>query len=191
MNMKPPHHDPLAQQVATTRAVLWTSALVVLGAISARWWPLGDSTRSRELPSSPHDRAAASPERQRGGSATSRNINDDLAESPQHASLDLAAFDRAMWLVPAAPEVPKTASEKPAPPPPPLTLQLLGLVNDNGTTKAILYDSTTDRVRVVAVGDSIGERTIEHIDTQGVAIRDGAGVRTLALKGGAGGGGGP
>ena len=104
-----------------------------------------------------------------------------LATRPR---LDLAAFDRAMWLLPAAPEPVKVATEKPAPPPPPMTLQLLGLVNEGGTTKAILYDSSADRVRVVAVGDSIGDRKIERIDTEGVAIRDGAGVRTLALKGG-------
>jgi hypothetical protein len=98
--------------------------------------------------------------------------------------LDLAAFDRAMWLAPAAPEPVKFAAEKPATPPPPLTLQLLGLVSEGGTTKAVLYDSAADRVRVVAVGDSIGDRTVERIDPQGVAIRDGTGLRTLALKGG-------
>ncbi|MCC6970542.1 MAG: hypothetical protein IT434_10005 [Phycisphaerales bacterium] len=173
MKVPLPHRDPLARQVAKTRAVLWTSALVVLGAVSARWWPMGDSATSIDPEAKTSDAMPSSGEA-------------DLPTKQPH--LNLAAFDRAMWLMPVAPEVPKTASEKPAPPPPPLTLQLLGLVNEGGTTKAILYDSAADRVRVVAVGDALGDRTIERIDAHGVAIRDGVGLRTLALKGGAGGG---
>lgn len=173
MNMTSHHRDPLAHQAAKTRVVLWTCVPLVLSAISTRWWPMGDSATS------------IGPETKQAAATTSSGEVDLPGKRPR---LDLAAFDRAMWLVPAAPEMPKIAAEAPAPPPPALTLQLLGLVNESGTTKAILYDSATDRVRVVAVGDSIGERTIERIDTQGVAIRDGAGVRTLALKGGAGGG---
>ncbi|MFO0836556.1 MAG: hypothetical protein U0638_16690 [Phycisphaerales bacterium] len=161
--------DPLTRQVAKTRVVLWTCALVVLGAFSVRWWPMGDGVRPR------------------GSEALNAEPKPGAGEDERPAPrprLDLAAFDRAMWLAPAAPEPVKAAAEKPAPPPPPLTLQLLGLVSEGGTTKAVLYDSTADRVRVVAVGDSIGARTVERIDGQGVAIRDGAGVRTLALKGG-------
>lgn len=176
MSTPKPTRNPLTHQIAKTRVVLWACALVVLAAMSVRWWPMEAAATSPGLVAKMAD---ASPD---SGEA------DPLTRSSR---LDLAAFDRAMWLVPAAPEVPKTASEKPAPPPPPLTLQLLGLVNENGTAKAILYDSASDRVRVVAVGDSIGDRKIERIDAQGVAIRDGAGVRTLALKGGAGIGGGP
>ena len=164
-----PTRDPLAHQVARTRGVLWVCVLVVLAAMSVRWWPI---EAERTLPGSVAKEAEALPD---AGEA------DPLR---QPSRLDLAAFDRAMWLVPAAPEMPKIASEKPAPPPPPLTLQLLGLVNENETAKAILYDSASDRVRVVAVGDSIGDRKVERIDAQGVAIRDGVGVRTLALKGG-------
>ena len=172
--MRPsPQHNPLGHQVAKTRAVLWGCVLVVLAAMSVRWWPI---EAEATWPGSVAKEAEALPD---AGEA------DPVTHSSR---LDLAAFDHAMWLVSAAPEVPKTASDKPAPPPPPLTLQLLGLVNENGTAKAILYDSATDRVRVVAVGDSIGGRKVERIDTQGVAIRDGVGVRTLALKGGTGGG---
>ena len=173
MSTPKPTRDPLAHQVAKTRVVLWVCALVVLAAMSVRWWPV---EAEGTLPGSVAKEAEALPD---AGEA------DPVTHSSR---LDLAAFDRAMWLVSAASEVPKTASDKPAPPPPPLTLQLLGLVNENGTAKAILYDSASDRVRVVAVGDSIGDRKVERIDAQGVAIRDGVGVRTLALKGGAGGG---
>jgi hypothetical protein len=169
--MKPrtPARDPLARQVVMSRVVVWACALAVLGAISVRWWPMGSAAPSI------HPEAMKADAAKRAGEV----------EPPAGPSrLDLAAFDRAMWLVPAAPEPVKVAAEKPAPPPAPLTLQLLGLVSEGGTTKAVLYDSTADRVRVVAVGDSIGDRTVERIDGQGVAIRDGAGVRTLALKGG-------
>ncbi|MCC6228413.1 MAG: hypothetical protein IT432_04215 [Phycisphaerales bacterium] len=169
MNVPSLHRDPLAQQVAKTRVVLWVCVLVVLAAMSVRWWPI---EAERTPPGSVAKKAEALPD---AGEA------DPVTHSLR---LDLAAFDRAMWLVPAAPEPAKVAVEKPAPPPPALTLQLLGLVNQSGTTKAILYDSATDRVRVVAVGDSIGDRKVERIDAQGVSIRDGAGVRTLALKGG-------
>ncbi len=168
MSTPVPTRDPLVRQVAKTRAVLWLSGLVVLSAISVRWWPMGDRVASRE-----YEGTNAEPKSGLGE-----------VEQPARPRLDLAAFDRAMWLVPAAPEPVKAAAEKPAPPPPPLTLQLLGLVNEDGTTKAVLYDSTADRVRVVAVGDSIGDRRVERIDPQGVAIRDGTGLRTLALKGG-------
>lgn len=160
--------DPLTRQVAKTRVVVWACALVVLGAISVRWWPMGDGV----------------PPRAYEGTNAGPNSGPGEVEQPARPHLDLAVFDRAMWLVPAAPEPVKVATEKPTPPPPPMTLQLLGLVNENGTTKAVLYDSTADRVRVVAVGDSIGDRKVERIDTQGVAIRDGTGLRTLALKGG-------
>lgn len=176
MKRASPHRDPMARQVAKTRAVLGVSLLMVLTAFSVRWWPM----EAEATPPKPDAEKA-------GPTAASRKL-DPPADRP---SLDLAAFDRAMWLVPAAPEPAKVAAEKPAPPPPPLTLQLLGLVNEDGTSKAILYDSATDRVRVVAVGDTIGDRKVERIDAQGVAIRDGVGVRTLALKGGAGVGGGP
>lgn len=164
-----PQHNPLGQQVAKTRVVLWVCVLVVLAAMSVRWWPMEAAATSPGLVAKMADASPDSGE----------------ADPQRHSShLDLAAFDRAMWLVPAAPEPAIVAAEKPAPPPPPLTLQLLGLVNENGTAKAILYDSASDRVRVVAVGDSIGDRKVERIDAQGVAIRDGVGVRTLALKGG-------
>lgn len=169
MSTPRPTRDPLTHQVAKTRVVLWVCVPVVLAAMSVRSWPIGDSAASTGLGANQTDATPSSGE-----------VNFP-AKQPR---LDLAAFDRAMWLVPAAPEVPKIAAEKPAPPPPALTLQLLGLVNESGTTKAILYDSASDRVRVVAVGDSIGDRKVERIDSQGVAIRDGAGVRTLALKGG-------
>lgn len=43
MSTPVPTRDPLVRQVAKTRVVLWTCALVVLGAISVRWWPMGDS----------------------------------------------------------------------------------------------------------------------------------------------------
>ena len=161
--------DPLTRQVAKTRVVVWACALVVLGAISVRWWPMGDG-----VPPRGPDALKAEPK-----SGTGEN------KRPQpRPRLDLAAFDCAMWLLPVAPEPVKVAAEKPTPPSPPLTLQLLGLVNEDGTTKAVLYDSAADRVRVVGLGDSIGDRKIERIDSQGVAIRDGTGLRTLALKGG-------
>jgi hypothetical protein len=168
MNVTSTHRDPLIRQVAKTRVVLWVCALVVLSAISVRWWPMGtEPHRSRTL-----DAEQAGPT-----VPVRKNLPPAHAPRPRRVrSRHVAGARRA-----GAGEV--CGGEARA-----ATAALDAAVararergrHDQGG----LYDSAADRVRVVAVGDSIGDRTVERIDPQGVAIRDGAGVRTLALKGG-------
>jgi hypothetical protein len=65
---------------------------------------------------------------------------------------------------------------------PPLKLQLLAILKDNGVFKAAVYDPDTDKILVVAAGEKIGSRTVDRVVASGATIRDALGARTLALR---------
>lgn len=96
------------------------------------------------------------------------------------AALDQSAFRVPIWVTEASPPPP------PAPPkvtpPPPIRLQLLAIVKEDGAYKAAVYDPESDRLLVVGAGESIGLRSVDKVGATSVSIRDGASVRTLALK---------
>ena len=62
MSPPKPTRDPLAHQVAKTRIVRWVCALVVLAAMSVRWWPI---EAEGTLPGSVAKEAEALPEAKR------------------------------------------------------------------------------------------------------------------------------
>lgn len=97
--------------------------------------------------------------------------------------LDVSAFRAPLWIAPPPPP-PTTpvVAEKPEPPPPPLKLQILAIVRDGETDRALLYDPDTDKPFWVSSGQSIGTRTVEHVTAKGVEIREGKLLRTLALR---------
>jgi hypothetical protein len=70
----------------------------------------------------------------------------------------------------------------PPAPLPPLKIQLLAILKENGVFKAAVYDPDTDKILVVAAGEKIGSRTVDSIAGSGITLKDGQGVRTLALK---------
>lgn len=104
------------------------------------------------------------------------------SEAPARAlaDLDIAAFRAPLWVAaPAPPSLPA-----PAAPLPPLKLQLLAVVREGETYKAMLYDPDADTILVGAPGEKLGAggRTVERVTAEGVQIRDATGVRTLALR---------
>lgn len=102
--------------------------------------------------------------------------------SPEpYVALDTAAFGAPLWMAPPPPP-PKPAPPAPPPPPPPLRLQLVGIVVEEGGSKAVLYDQDTDVLHIVAAGEVVGRCTVESITAAEVTLRDGHGVRTLALR---------
>jgi hypothetical protein len=111
---------------------------------------------------------------------------DDAPIKP--APLDVKAFDTPVWTMAAAP-LPPPPPAPPPPPPPPLKLQLIGILKEEQDYKAVLYDPDTNKLFVVATGQEAQGHRIDRVAADAITIKDGAVVRTLALKtGGAGGG---
>lgn len=110
-------------------------------------------------------------------------------DPPPAPPLDLAVFDGPIWLAPPpATPAPSGVAAKPSPPPPPLKLELLGILREGDSFKAVVYDPDTDKVAVLSAGDTLAGRTINAVTADTVAIKDGAGTRTLTLKQAGGGG---
>ena len=153
--------DPLdALRRRTQRGIIVCGGLVLLAAAFC-FWPV--SIEPLQAPSQPAADQAA------------------IAARPNLPPLDIAPFDAPVWLAPPAPP-PVEVAAKPTPPPPPLRLELLGIVRENDAYKAVVYDPDTDKVTVLASGDTLAGRTVGNITAVTVAIRDGAGIRTLTLK---------
>jgi hypothetical protein len=114
-------------------------------------------------------------------------IAQDSGAAPQAAplSLDLAAFNAPLWVAPPPPKVAEAIP--PAPPLPPLRWQLLAIVREDAGFKALVYDPDTDKLLVLGEGDQSGPRRIARVSPTSTDVRDGAGVRTLALRDQAGG----
>lgn len=102
---------------------------------------------------------------------------------PTMIALDVAAFDVPVWLTPPPPP-PLPAVEVAAKPAalPPLKLELLGIIKEGTTYRAVVYDPDTDKVAVVGSGDTLAGRKIDRVSVDALAIRDASGIRTLTLK---------
>ncbi len=170
--------DPLlALQRRTRRASAVCAGVVLLAAMYALW-PVTIEPVSVPTPLSSDSESLAAGE----------------ASGP--VPLDLAAFETPLWLAPPPPP-PTEIAAKPPPPPPPLKLELLGILREGESYRAVVYDPETDKVTVLSSGDTLAGRTVGRITAETVAIKDGAGTRTLTLKteakpgagGGSGGGG--
>lgn len=103
-------------------------------------------------------------------------------------ALDLSAFNAPLWFAPPPPPTKVAESSSPPPPPPPLKWQLLAIVREGGALRALVYDPDTDKVIVLGEGDQSGPRRIARVTPTSLDVRDGAGVRTLALRDAAQGG---
>ena len=105
----------------------------------------------------------------------------------RRVALDTRPFAIPLWIAPPAPSAPPSVSTPPPPPPPPLRLQLIAIVTEPPPTSGrsvLFYDPDTDKLITLKSGDAIAGRTIEHISTETVTIREPGGnsTRTLALK---------
>lgn len=95
-------------------------------------------------------------------------------------TFDAEAFRAPIWL---AAVIPESAPEPPpTPPPAPLKLQLLAIFREGETYKATLYDPDSDRLFVVASGESVAGRHVDSITAESVTLRQGEDLRTLALR---------
>lgn len=96
---------------------------------------------------------------------------------------DVAAFNVPLWVAPPPVKVAQASPPAPPPPPPPpLKWQLLAIVKEESTYKAVVYDPDTDKVLVLGEGDESGACRIAKVTPTSVDVRDAAGVRTLALR---------
>ncbi|MFT3684283.1 MAG: GspE/PulE family protein [Phycisphaerales bacterium] len=95
---------------------------------------------------------------------------------PTRPAVELAAFDAPIWTLDPPPAVVAA--------PPPLRLQLVGLVREGDVLKAVLYNQETDELVVVKDGDRVGAggRSVTKIEATGVTLSDG---RRLLMEGGA------
>lgn len=156
-----PHEDgPPSRRRAPVRAVI---AMAVLGPLA--WWALAP------LPSATLDQALDEP----------RPADRALPAEPPRLALDLAAFHAPLWVAPPAPSD-TGAKDKAPPPPPPLKLQILAIVTDADGRRALLYDPDTDKPIWVHAGQPLGTRTVEAVTAEGVELREGTVLRTLALR---------
>lgn len=146
------------------RGAAWASAVMALAGCAVwAFWPLGSAE-------------VAAPERAAPPVAPS-------AGAP--APLDLAAFNAPLWVAPPPPPPPVVASVPPPPPPvPPLRWQLLAIVREGESWRAIVYDPDADRVLSLGEGERSGARQVARVTPAGLEVRDAGGVRTLALRDG-------
>jgi hypothetical protein len=107
------------------------------------------------------------------------------ADLPPPAPLDVKAFETPVWTIAAVPQ-PPAPPPPPPPAPPPFKLQLIGIIKEAEVYKAVIYDPDTNKLFVVASGEAAAGHTVERVIADSITIKDGALVRTLALKTGGG-----
>lgn len=95
-------------------------------------------------------------------------------------ALDLAAFNAPLWVAPPLPKVVASVPQTPALHP--LKWQLLAIMRDGSTCKALVYDPESDKLLVLGEGDESGQRRVACINSTTIDVRDSAGIRTLALR---------
>ncbi|MDP1661044.1 MAG: hypothetical protein Q8L55_03935 [Phycisphaerales bacterium] len=163
MHHRPPspdgahQEDPLIHARRCAQRWVWVAA-AALPLLVWALWPIGE----RDLPSGP----APAPVARAGAS--------------QRLPLQIAAFDAPIWTLDPPLPAPST-------PPPPLRLQLVGMVRDSGAgtggvLKAVIYDPDADGLVVVAEGARVGPRTVTRIDATGVTLTDATGTRRLLME---------
>lgn len=92
------------------------------------------------------------------------------------ASFDADAFSTPIWVAAPLPPSPPETERVPPPPPPsePLKVQLLSIVREGDTRRAMIFDPDTKKVLTLAVGDRVGApadgRTIASISDKEVIV---------------------
>lgn len=93
-----------------------------------------------------------------------------------------AAFHVPLWIAPPVVEPPPVViAVTPPPQPVPLRWQLLAIIQEESTLKAMVYDPDTDKVYIMSRGDHLGSRTISNISSLSIHVQDMQGSRVLAL----------
>lgn len=162
---------PVLPTIGPTRVphAAWMLAMSALG-LAAAWafWPLQERLSKSEM------------------SAESPTPDADALPFVASAPFDLDAFRVPIWVTPPPPPPPPPIAQA-TPPQPPLKLQLLAISRDAGAPgepavlRATLYDPETDRLLIVAHGDTIGTRRVESLTEQAVALAGPDGQHKLSL----------
>lgn len=104
---------------------------------------------------------------------------DDQSIEPQ-INIDPRVFAVKLWNPPPLPEAPIVAQ---APPPPkPLNVQLIGIIEEAGIYKAALYDADADELLIVADGQKVKNHTVKIVSSQAIELSDGSSVLKLSLQ---------
>lgn len=96
--------------------------------------------------------------------------------------LDKEAFAVQLWNPP--PEQRVAAAETRSRPPrdvKPFRLQLIGIIHEDGTRRAAVYDPDDDRLGIVGEGDEFASRLVTTVTLQSVTFTDGERTHTLEL----------
>lgn len=160
--------DPLSH---LRRSLGLRAGLAILSSITLATWALLPHTRTR-----PQD--AVQPAEDRPTSVVIPMI-------PMIPPLNTEVFAAArLWTPPPViAQAPKPTPPAPPAPPIPLKLQLLGVTRDErDVLHAALYDPDTDRVCLVANGESVGAFKLTSLSATTVELSDGRGVRRLTLS---------
>ena len=96
---------------------------------------------------------------------------------------DQSAFVVRLWNPPPPPPEARNAlvAGRTAPPPKPLRLQLIGIIDDGRQLRAALYDAEADRLLIVVTGDRVKQHTIT-ITADAVELADGRITHRLTLR---------
>ena len=95
---------------------------------------------------------------------------------------DQSAFAVRLWNPPPPPEARNAlVAGQTAPPPKPLRLQLIGIIDDGRQLRAALYDPEADRLLIVGDGDRVKQHTIT-ITADAVELADGRVTHRLTLR---------
>ncbi|MEE9128649.1 MAG: hypothetical protein V3T84_01420 [Phycisphaerales bacterium] len=98
----------------------------------------------------------------------------------QDHRFDQGAFVVRLWNPP--PEARNAlVAGRTAPPPKPLRLQLIGIIDDGRQLRAALYDPETDRLLILGDGDHVRQHTIT-ITADAVELADGRVTHRLTLR---------
>ncbi len=124
-------------------------AAVIVSLLGVIGWSIAPPHRHTEPPSE-QTRSATTNTHARGG-----------------APLDVAAFDRTLWHTPPPPPV------LPPPPKPPEMprLELVGIIREGDTLRAMIADAAGSELRIVSAGDTFGVTRILAVTEGGVRCR--------------------
>jgi len=165
MAMNAIEHDPVERWHAARRRVVRIGGLCCVIAMGVMVW-LAVRTNGADV---------------RGAG---RGVEHTRDERETVRAFDARVFDVALWTPPPAPVV-KDVIAAPPPPPPPLKYQLLGISGDgggDGPRRAALYDPETDRVVLIAQGESVSGFVVRTLTHDAIEFVDGTRVERLSLR---------
>lgn len=107
----------------------------------------------------------------------------DLVPLRRSVALDIDAFRTPLFVSPPLPAVVAAIVDEPPPPPPPPTrLQLLAILTDTPSFRAMLYDPDADCILIRSEGDPLGRGTVLRVTRNAMEFGEDNLKRTLTLR---------